>query len=281
MTMKQYKIYLLSILMFLAFSSFSADTQKTSKRFYAGNVIRAEVKPDNPELPIVVRNVSEFEPKSLISSDVGYAVVTVNLDPGRSLGLYDYSLVNPQKREFPCISLAERENDFDQEKWELIKTRPSKKYTMLFQVQLPPMGQAKYDLRFKLKKGLKDIPLEFINVGSKPFTYYKDIPGEGILGIDPNKPKPVEQPVIQPEEKKTDADAAAPAAAKPAEKAPDKKLSKAEQKRKNDQEAWTKMMGDKPAEKKESKPAAPAKKEKKSKDKDKGKGKTDAWDDWK
>ena len=267
--MKKYKLYLLSSCLFLAFSNIYAEKGQTAKRFYAGNIIKAEVKPDNPELPIVIKNVSQYEPESQINTDVGYAVVTVNLDSGRTLGLYDYSLVTKQNK-FPCVALAAREGDFDQENWELTKTSPSKKYTMLFKVQLPPMGPAKYNLRFNLMdKKWKDIPLEFINVGSKPFTRYKDIPFEGLLGIDPSKPKPVEKV----EEKKAD-DATAgekKADEKKVEAKPEKKLSKAEAKRLADLKAW-----DASNPKTEEKKAEPAKKEDAPK-----KGKKDAWDDWK
>lgn len=280
--MKEYKFYLLSILLFFTFSSVIAVDQETSKRFYAGKILRAEVQPDNPDMPIVINNISEYEPESRITSDVGYAVITVDLDPGRSLGIYDYSLVNKQKKEFPCVAIAERENDFDRSNWEIAKPKPSRKYSMLFKVQLPPMGAPKYDLRFNLiRDKWKDLPLEFINIGQKPFTSYKDIPPQGILGIDPNKPKTVE---IKPEEKKADAtvDFKKTAEKKP-EKEPEKKLSKAEAKRIADQAAWEKMMGTAKLDmspKKEEEPKKEETKKEKPKKDDSKKTKKDAWDDW-
>jgi hypothetical protein len=274
--MKKYKFYLLSILLFSTFSSVLAEGGPTAKRFYAGKILRAEVQPDNPEMPIEIKNISEYEQKSTITSDIAYAIVTVNLDNGRSLGLYDYSLVNKQKREFSCVAFSERENDYDRSEWEITKTRPSRKYSMLFKVQLPPIGEPQYNLRFNLiKNKWKEIPLEFINVGANPFTKYKDIPPEGMLGIDPNKPEPVE-PIEEPaeqadenaDEKKTDV-----TADKPGEK-PEKKLSKAEANPKSDQEALKAGMGDAGL-KTTDKP-----KEKETKKDSAKKGKKDAWDDW-
>ncbi len=269
MIMKKYQFCLLSFGLFLAFNDLYAEKNQTAKRFYAGNIIRAEVQPDNPEMPVVIKNISEYEPKNQIASDIGFAVVTVNLDPGRTLGMYDYSLVT-KKNTFPCIALTARENDFDQKNWELTNTKPSKKYTMLFKVQLPPMGQAKYDLRFNLRKNKwKDIPLEFINVGNKPFTKYKDIPHEGLLGIDPSKPKPVEK--IEGE--KPDASASDKIDDKKPAAKPEKKMSKAEAKRQADQAAWNASNPN--PEKKKTEPVKKDNADKKSK-----KGKKDAWDDF-
>ena len=193
--MKLYNFFLWSFLLLFTAYAVSAEDEPTSKRFYAGTVLRAEVQPDNPDMPIVIKNISEFEPASRVTADIGYALVTVNLDPGRSLGLYDYSLVDKQKKEYPCVAIADRENDYDRSEWEFAKTKPANKYSMLFKVQLPPTGKPSYNLHFNLiKDKVEDIPLTFINVREKSFTRYKDIPPEGMLGIDPNKPKPVSEP---------------------------------------------------------------------------------------
>lgn len=288
--MKLYNFFLWSFILLLTSQAVSAEDNATSKRFYAGTVLRAEVQPDNPDMPIVIKNISEFEPESRITADVGYAIVTVNLDPGRSLGIYDYSLVDKQKKEFPCVAVADRENDFDRSEWEFSKTKPNNKYSMLFKVQLPPTGKPQYSLHFNLiKDNVDDIPLPFINIGDKSFTKYKDIPPEGILGIDPNKPQPIPGP--EPETKKPDAvtDTVKPAEEKKPE--PEKPGSKSEAKRKADQEAWEKMMGTTKLEFAEPEKEEPKKKEPKKKEAKKEEPKKkdakkeepkkkDAWDDW-
>ena len=104
------KITFLIFSVFILFSNAvlrAADKNATSKRFYAGEVLRAEVQPDSASMPVTVSNVSQYEPKSRLTADVGYALVTVKLDHGRSLGMYDYSLVNSRKRVFPCIALMD------------------------------------------------------------------------------------------------------------------------------------------------------------------------------
>ena len=246
----------------------AADENAASKRFYAGEILRAEVQPDNASMPITVSNVSPHEPKSTITTDVGYALVTVKLDDGRSLGMYDYSLVNSGKRVFPCIALVDGADDYDGSKWEIKKTRTNKKYTMLFKVQLPPNGPPEYDLRFNLMKNMNDIPLPFINVKAQPFTDYKKIPMEGMLGVDPYKVETSETP------EKSEAKKPKKPKAKPKVK-PEGKASRKEKKRKADQAAWDAIMGDAGQKKEE-----PKKKEEKKATPPTPKKAKDAWDDW-
>ncbi|HBC85878.1 MAG TPA: hypothetical protein DCZ94_02880 [Lentisphaeria bacterium] len=206
--------YAAVILLMTASALLAQDAERkkqTSVRFHSGSVLAAEILPDNPEIPIIVKRVSPLEPPSRITSDVAYAAVTVKLDPGRSLSVYDYVLVNKRKDEFKCIGIREEEGDYDYEKWEFDTTRADKLYTLLFKVQLPSFNEGmSYSLRFALNKSkVEELSLPFVKIGG-PFTSPSKIPAEGMLGIDPSKTVEV---------KAETAKAGEPKAGKPAENA--------------------------------------------------------------
>ncbi|NOY75666.1 MAG: hypothetical protein GXP32_07720 [Kiritimatiellaeota bacterium] len=179
-------------------------------RFYAGEVLRAELKPDDGTVKIV--NVNKFAPRSRVTVDVGYAVVTVRPDKGRSLGIYDYSLVNRRRTAFPCVAITNEFGEYDASLRELQETKPNKLYNFLFRVEMPrPNEKPEYTLRFNLVKGKnRDPRLLFVDVTGHPYTKISKIPLEGMLGVVPDWPKP--KPVEKPEPpKKKDGKTAAPA----------------------------------------------------------------------
>jgi hypothetical protein len=152
-----------------------------SRRFYAGNILRAELMPCE-ESEITIKNQSKYEPELNIA-DPGYALITVNVDQGRSLSIYDYYLVYGAD-EFPCIALMTPTGAFDKDIWEIRKTRPDKKYTMLFKVPMPPRGKTPYySLRFRLTSPgkVKDVQLQLTSANDG-FTPVKVIPLNGMLG---------------------------------------------------------------------------------------------------
>jgi len=169
--------FLLSVLPFA-----KADT----KRFYAGNILRAELMPCDGS-DITIKNVSEYEPKLNIANP-GYALITVALDQDRTISIFDYFLVYGAD-EFPCVALMTPTGSFDKETWEYTKTRPDKKYTMLFKVPMPPKGKSPYySLRFRLAPPGKvnDVQLQLMDA-EDGFTPIKTIPLNGMIG---NKPIP-------------------------------------------------------------------------------------------
>ena len=180
----------LLVLLLTAAALFSqeADTEKkksNSLRFHSGIVLSAELLSENLAIPVKVINVSPFEPASKITSDVGYAAVVVKLDQGRSISVYDYSLLNSRKTEFKCIGVREGEDVFDANKWELANTSPDKLYTLLFKVELPPPDEAcEYVLHFNLNKNKpEDVLIPFVLI-DRAFSPTVKIPDEGSLGID-------------------------------------------------------------------------------------------------
>jgi hypothetical protein len=188
--MNSNKFFILVLALFVYSTAIYADNS-TSKRFYGGVILRAEIRPDNPDAPIVILNVNEFKPKSKVLTNLGYAIITVNMDSGRSLGLYDYTLIDGNK-EFPIVAFLNKNREYDAGEWVIKKTKSNKKYSMLFKMPLLSTKNQTYKLRFKLLKNkVKDLPIKFINLKSNPFTSLKKIPAEGMVGVDPHKPKPV------------------------------------------------------------------------------------------
>ncbi|HBC89596.1 MAG TPA: hypothetical protein DCZ94_21880 [Lentisphaeria bacterium] len=166
----------------------SAKKKPLSVRFHSGTILAAEIMPDNPSSPVVVKNVSPYEPLSRMTSDVAYVAVTVKLDSGRTLSIYDYVLVNKKKDEFKCIAVREGDNDYDYNKWELLNTAPDRIYTLLFKVQLPAFNEKlEFVLRFTLGKNKSDELLVPLVKVDGPFTSPSKIPPEGALGFDQGK----------------------------------------------------------------------------------------------
>ena len=248
----------LLVVTFLLSSVISAKAD--SKRFYAGNILRAELMPCE-ESGITVKNQSKYEPELNIS-DPAYALITVNLDQGRSLSIYDYYLVYGAD-EFPCIALMTPTGAFDKENWEIRKTRPDKKYTMLFKVPMPPRGKSPYySLRFRLAPPgkVQDVQLQLINA-EDGFTPVRAIPLNGMLGQQPissskgkkarrkkrktkSKKSRKTKVRVSPDDTTAEAQEAAPAPGKPnkGELEPPKKIDPKVRK-KNDLDAWKSFGG--------------------------------------
>jgi hypothetical protein len=145
--------------------------------------------PGESNLYLSIKNVNKYEPPSRVTSDVAYAALTVQLDPGRSLSLYDYSLKNDMEQVFPCIAIKENDGDFDASKWLYENSPQRNRLTMLFRVQLPAFNRPlNYILVFNLMKGKNDgTAIAFIKIENKPFTTPTKIPDCGIIGAEPSK----------------------------------------------------------------------------------------------
>ena len=199
------KICSLLVLLLTAAALFSQETVPEKKkartmRFHSGTILSAELLPENPAFPVTVTNVSPFEPASKVTSNPAYASVVVKLDPGRSISVYDYSLVNNMKTDFKCIGVREGEDVFDAEKWEFENTNPDKLYTLLFKVELPPEnGKSEYAMHFNLNKNTpEDVLIPFVKI-DRPFTPASKIPADGIIVSDS-----VKEELPKAEEKKTE-----------------------------------------------------------------------------
>lgn len=210
-------------------TSKAADKGERIVRFYGGEVVRAELKPDDSSIEIV--GVDKYAPRSRVTSDVGFAVVSVRMDKGRKLSVYDYALVNARKDVFPCVAIMNSAGEYDASLRNAMETKPNKVYNLLFKVEMPGYHQkSRYTLRFNLRKCPKRDPmLTFVNLGEFPFTKNSKIPLNGMLGVIPEcmKPKPKPKPVAKPVEPiKADDKTAKPDAKKATDKKDVKKNAK-------------------------------------------------------
>jgi hypothetical protein len=173
-------------------TSIATDDGERSVRFYGGEVVRAELKPGDDYIEIV--GVDKYAPPSRVTSDVGLAVVSVRMDKGRSLSVYDYSLVNARKDVFPCIAIMNSVEEYDASLRNIKDIQPNQLYNLLFKIEMPlPGKKPRFLLRFNLRRGVKRDPmLTFVNLGKFPFTKTSKIPLDGMLGVIPEcmKPKP-------------------------------------------------------------------------------------------
>ena len=186
--------------LWVAIASLSAqqtDIEKSAKRlrFRSGWVLCAEVAPVNDEQPLVLANVDPNEPEPDLKAAAGYAVVTVRLDPGRSFGIYDFVLEDGVGRPYPCMALRIDDKEYDAGAWQLEKTSPDQRYSLLFQVPLRPGATLEYKLKFTLFGEDTEAPnLAFRPVDSTDqFTPPAAILDEGTLGVDP---VPKEEPPV-------------------------------------------------------------------------------------
>jgi len=239
----------------------------TRLRFRSGWVLAAEAVPENSAQPLAIDNVSPHEPEPAALADAGLAAVVVRLDPGRTLGVYDYVLEDGARRQYPCLAVRTDDKAFDAGAWQLEKTSPDRRYTLLFRVPVRPGADPQYTLKFALFGGNEvDPALAFRRVAaSGQFTAPGSIPDEGILGLDPNAPKPAEAPPAETAEgvpavpAVAEAPTAAPAAPPPVPPPTPAAPVRGQQPSAADIEAWNKLLGESlPSTPKEEPPPAPA-----------------------
>lgn len=108
--------------------------------FRSGEVLAAELSTQKPQ----VANLSAAEN---VQAAV-YALVTVRLQPGRTISTEDYSL-SALGGTYRCIAIRENNGPFNAGRWHWDPASPQKKYGMLFALQIPS-GQNYRDVRFAL-----------------------------------------------------------------------------------------------------------------------------------
>jgi hypothetical protein len=130
----------------------------------SGKILIAKITPNAPD----IINISKYAPPSKITQNVAYATITMTLDKGRTIGIYDYVLKNKNNKKFPCIALKINKGPFDAKNWRIEQTNPLKRYTMLFKIEMP-QNTSTLDLHFNLPIGkTKDIPVKFAR--TRPLT---------------------------------------------------------------------------------------------------------------
>jgi hypothetical protein len=153
----------------------------------SGEILSLNITDQSPH----IINVNKYEPHLEITKDIGYATVKLMLDQGRTLGIYDYTLIDQNGKKFNCIALQNNKGVFDAEKWVIKKSATGRECTMLFKIQ-KPQGAWKFNLHFNLPVGkTKDLPIIF----QKPRPAPAPAPVPAPVPPPVKKPKTVQPPV--------------------------------------------------------------------------------------
>ncbi len=103
-----------------------------------------------------------------------YAVVTMKIAPGRSIGIYDYILRDKAGKEYPCVAFRAPGGQFT-DAWQLLKSEPNRNYQLLFIVPNPGKGNPVLTVEYKLgKNDWKPVKLTFLNLNGKPFNFLEN-----------------------------------------------------------------------------------------------------------
>lgn len=156
---------------------------KTSMSFHSGTILSAELCKYNFKKIIITNPIKTREIDT--PENLAFAAVTVTVDDGRSIGVYDYVLKNSKGQEFPCIALRSNDGAFDgsPSTLEIKNIAENERITLLFVVKMPSGFETPvYYLKFKLYDDKQEPkPLEFKYIGDNEFTLPTTIPQEGVL----------------------------------------------------------------------------------------------------
>ena len=169
--------FVLPVAVLLTALSLSAETVI----FRGGEVLAAELSTQKPQIANL--------PAAETAQATVYALVTVRLQPGRTISTEDYSL-SALGGTYRCLAVREDNGRFDAAKWHWDTASPQKKYGMIFALQIPA-GQNYRDVRFGLVCNAPGkwtrTDLVFTDRGSGAFTSAGSIPARGTF---PAPPKP-------------------------------------------------------------------------------------------
>ena len=111
--------------------------RKMPPRVRTGYVVKAEFTSDKPA-------AESSSPVSRKSSSA-WAVLTLQLDPGRAASIFDYEL-SKDGTAYPCLDLAEGDGEFAG-KLRIYSSPESKKCRLVFAI---PSAEDEYEINFKL-----------------------------------------------------------------------------------------------------------------------------------
>ena len=146
-------------------------------RFRSGEILCAELSKEKPE---GVRNADKLDLSELPDRRV-YAALTVALDPGRKISIYDYSL-KVSGTKYRCIALRSGDNTIDGAKYECSGGGRNARCTLFFVLNAREVGTGGSDRLRLVCNAIPDsseIPVVFVNRGSDSFTAGRDIPDSG------------------------------------------------------------------------------------------------------
>jgi hypothetical protein len=172
------KILILLIVIAMACPAFA----EKSARFRLGKILAAEITRNNVRVNNLNKHAFTFDFRQK-----AFAVVTVKLDPGRSLSIYDFSL-KLLGRKYACVALRAGHADFNGGTRVIKKSSPDDLYSMLFIVNAAPLGSEERILEGTLlynlsKKGVYEFTVPFKYLGYSSLTSTTNIPASGMLDI--------------------------------------------------------------------------------------------------
>ena len=150
-------------------------------RFRSGEILAAELSKEKPE---GVRNADKLDLSELPDRRV-YAALTVALDPGRKISIYDYSI-----KAFGvvsrCIALRNGSNSIDGSRYETGGSDRENRCTLYFVLNAREVGigsREKLTLVCNVPP-VQELAVTFVNRGSKAFTPPRSIPDSGAMTED-------------------------------------------------------------------------------------------------
>ncbi len=147
-------------------------------RFRSGEILAAEL---SPTLPYIM-NRSAADLADLPEQRI-YAALTVSLDPGRKISIYDYSL-KVSGTKYRCIALQNGNNTIDGAKFECSGGGRNARCTLFFALNASEVGTGANDrlrLVCNVPPNSGELPVLFVNRGSEGFTPGRDIPDAGMM----------------------------------------------------------------------------------------------------
>jgi len=148
-----------------------------TRRFRSGEILCAELA---EELPYI-RNRSAVDISNLPDKKI-YAAMTVALDAGRKISIYDYSL-KAFGVSYRCLALRTGDNSIDGSKFESNGGGRGNRCTLYFALNAREVGLGKLE-RLRLVCNVPPVSEEFVvftNRGSDGFTEPRNIPDSGIM----------------------------------------------------------------------------------------------------
>lgn len=163
---------LASVLLPLALA---AETQ----RFRSGELLCAELSTEMP----FIRQSSDADLSGLPEHKI-YAALTVSLDPGRRIGIYDYSL-KAFGATYRCIALRNGDNSIDGAKFESFGVGKGRRCTLYFVLNAREIGQSNPEKLLLVCNAppTSEQSVFFVNCGAKPFTQPGEIPATGVMTV--------------------------------------------------------------------------------------------------
>ena len=147
-------------------------------RFRSGEILAAEL---SAKLPYIM-NRSAADLADLPEQSI-YAALTVSLDPGRRISIYDYSL-KVSGTKYRCIALQNGNNTIDGAKYECAGGGQNARCTLFFALDAREVGTGGSDrlrLVCNVPPNSVELPVVFVNRGSGGFTPGREIPDSGLM----------------------------------------------------------------------------------------------------